>query len=49
MHVARPYNSEPNAMIKTVGICAGSGGEMLAGVKADMYLTGEMQQVSHLL
>lgn len=28
--------------IKTVAICAGSGESVLSGVKADLYLTGEM-------
>ena len=29
-------------LITTIAICAGSGGSVLKGVKADMYLTGEM-------
>ncbi|CAH2012360.1 unnamed protein product [Acanthoscelides obtectus] len=29
-------------LISTVAVCAGSGGSVLAGVKADLYLTGEM-------
>ena len=29
-------------LIKTVAICAGSGGSVLKGVRANMYLTGEM-------
>lgn len=29
-------------LINTIAICAGSGGSVLKGVKADMYLTGEM-------
>lgn len=28
--------------IQSVAVCAGSGGKVLAGVKADLYLTGEM-------
>ena len=28
--------------IKTVAVCAGSGASVLCGVKADLYLTGEM-------
>lgn len=28
--------------ISTVALCAGSGASVLAGVKADLYLTGEM-------
>lgn len=29
--------------VSTVAICAGSGSSVLRGVKADLYLTGEMQ------
>ena len=29
-------------MISTIGICAGSGGSLLNGVNADLYITGEM-------
>ena len=29
-------------LVKTVAICAGSGGSVLKGVKAGMYFTGEM-------
>ena len=29
-------------LITTVAICAGSGGSVVKGVKADLYLTGEM-------
>jgi putative NIF3 family GTP cyclohydrolase 1 type 2 len=29
-------------MIKTIAICAGSGTSVLKGIKADLYLTGEM-------
>ncbi|XP_028398766.1 NIF3-like protein 1 [Dendronephthya gigantea] len=31
-----------NGLVKTIAICAGSGGSVLKGIKADMYLTGEM-------
>uniref|UniRef100_T1GP31 NIF3-like protein 1 n=1 Tax=Megaselia scalaris TaxID=36166 RepID=T1GP31_MEGSC len=31
-----------SSLIKTVGICAGSGASVFKGVKADLYLTGEM-------
>ena len=31
--------------IRTVAICAGSGGSMLLGQEADVYLTGEMTHV----
>lgn len=30
------------AEVKTIAICAGSGASLLKGVKADLYLTGEM-------
>ena len=31
-----------NDLVSTIAICAGSGSSVLKGVKADMYLTGEM-------
>lgn len=31
-----------NSKIKTVAVCAGSGGSVLSGVVADLYITGEM-------
>lgn len=34
------------SIIKTVAICAGSGGSMFKDVKADLYWTGEMGHVS---
>ncbi|CAE6435345.1 unnamed protein product [Rhizoctonia solani] len=34
--------TETERLIGTVAICAGSGGSLLKGVKADAYLTGEM-------
>ncbi len=30
------------SMVRSVAVCAGSGASMLAGVKADLYVTGEM-------
>ena len=30
------------SLIKSVAICAGSGGSLLGGVNASVYLTGEM-------
>nr|XP_055031429.1 NIF3-like protein 1 isoform X1 [Misgurnus anguillicaudatus]XP_055031430.1 NIF3-like protein 1 isoform X1 [Misgurnus anguillicaudatus] len=30
------------SLVKTVAVCAGSGGSVLQGVKADLYITGEM-------
>ncbi|KAF8799903.1 NGG1p interacting factor 3 [Phlegmacium glaucopus] len=38
-HCADKFQSTP---IRTVAICAGSGGSMLLGREADVYLTGEM-------
>jgi putative NIF3 family GTP cyclohydrolase 1 type 2 len=37
--------NETNAPIKSMGICAGSGGGVLRGMEADVYLTGEMGYV----
>ena len=31
--------------VRTVAICAGSGGSVLDGVDADVYFTGEMSHV----
>ena len=38
--LARPGSQ--GDLVNTIAICAGSGGSVLQGVKADMYLTGEM-------
>jgi len=35
----------PNDEVRSVAICAGSGGSMLLGVDADVYFTGEMSHV----
>ena len=44
VQVAYPFGSDPTAAtVKTVAICAGSGGSMFAGLTADAYFTGEMQ------
>jgi len=40
-HVRLAVSNE-NAMIKTIAVCAGSGGSLLKNVKADLYLSGEM-------
>jgi len=43
IQVAYPYADKSRSMpIRTVAICAGSGGSMLIGREADVYLTGEM-------
>jgi len=41
VQVAVPENKD--RAIKSIAICAGSGGSMLGGVDADVYFTGEMQ------
>ncbi|KAF8174948.1 NGG1p interacting factor 3 [Pholiota molesta] len=38
-----PQGQSRTALIRTIAICAGSGGSMLAGQDADVYFTGEMQ------
>jgi dinuclear metal center YbgI/SA1388 family protein len=40
--VGYAVNGSLDSPIKTVAICAGSGASVLRGVKADLYLTGEM-------
>ena len=35
-------DNAPGDLIRTVALCAGSGGSVLKGAKADVYLTGEM-------
>ncbi|KAF5352533.1 hypothetical protein D9756_006215 [Leucocoprinus leucothites] len=43
LQVGYPANSESRSTpIRTIAICAGSGGSMLGGKQADVYLTGEM-------
>ncbi|KAK4166540.1 putative NGG1-interacting factor 3 [Cladorrhinum sp. PSN259] len=39
--VARPKDDKPT-VIKSVAVCAGSGADVLAGVDADLIVTGEM-------
>ncbi|KAJ9058768.1 hypothetical protein DSO57_1008844 [Entomophthora muscae] len=36
------FADDKSPSISTIGICAGSGSTVLSGVKADIYLTGEM-------
>ena len=38
----------PNSDVRSVAICAGSGGSVLLGVDADVYFTGEMSHVRSL-
>lgn len=40
--VQAAWSSTGPTEIQTIAICAGSGGSILGGVKADLYLTGEM-------
>lgn len=38
----KSYPSNQSELITTIAICAGSGGSLLNGVDADLYITGEM-------
>lgn len=38
------FSSPPDSSISTVAVCAGSGASVLAGVKADLYITGRSSQ-----
>ncbi|QRV80047.1 NIF3 (NGG1p interacting factor 3) [Ceratobasidium sp. AG-Ba] len=40
--VSPKHNSVTEGVIRTIAICAGSGGSVLKGARADVYLTGEM-------
>lgn len=42
VHVAIAINQPLNTKIKNVAVCAGSGGSLLRGINADLYITGEM-------
>uniref|UniRef100_A0A6P4ESI1 NIF3-like protein 1 n=1 Tax=Drosophila rhopaloa TaxID=1041015 RepID=A0A6P4ESI1_DRORH len=42
VHIALAVSHNPNTLIQTVGICAGSGGSLLKGIQADLIITGEM-------
>jgi putative NIF3 family GTP cyclohydrolase 1 type 2 len=43
VRLAVPFTvSENPRVIRTIAVCAGSGGSILSAVKADLYLTGEM-------
>ncbi|EDW03785.1 GH10316 [Drosophila grimshawi] len=42
VHMACANGHNSNFNVKTVGICAGSGGSVLQGVPADLVITGEM-------
>ncbi|KAF9476921.1 NGG1p interacting factor 3 [Pholiota conissans] len=43
IQVGYPQGRARPALVRTIAICAGSGGSMLAGQDADVYFTGEMQ------
>ncbi|KAH8796855.1 NGG1 interacting factor 3-like protein [Flagelloscypha sp. PMI_526] len=45
VQLARAFNGKQDVPVRTVAICAGSGGSVLGGVDADLYFTGEMQHV----
>lgn len=42
IRLACPHRSGDNPLITRVAACAGSGGSVLEGVRADLLLTGEM-------
>ncbi|CEQ41732.1 SPOSA6832_03498, partial [Sporobolomyces salmonicolor] len=48
-HLQAAYSPTGASQIRTIAICAGSGSGVLKGVKADLYLTGEMGHWSVLL
>lgn len=42
-HTDVPHHGSPlESQVQTVALCAGSGASVLCGIKADVYLTGEM-------
>jgi dinuclear metal center YbgI/SA1388 family protein len=43
IRVALARQKHMESLVSTIAICAGSGSSVLKGVKADLYLTGEMQ------
>ncbi|XP_023175438.2 NIF3-like protein 1 [Drosophila hydei] len=42
VHIAYAVDHHPKTFVRTVGICAGSGGSVLKGIQADLVITGEM-------
>ena len=42
IRLALPHTSSLDHPVSRVAVCAGSGGSLLRGVAADLYLTGEM-------
>lgn len=43
--IVRLARSQGKDLIQSIGICAGSGASVLAGVQADLYLTGNYPSV----
>jgi hypothetical protein len=44
-----PASTTSSSHVSSVAICVGSGGDMLSGANADVYLTGEMAHVRDFL
>lgn len=42
LRLALGWGRTQESSVKTVAVCAGSGASLLSGVKADLYITGEM-------
>lgn len=42
LRLALAVGKNNDSLVSTIGICAGSGASLLRGVKADLYLSGEM-------
>ena len=42
LRLALAEGCDLSSPVRSIGVCAGSGGSLLAGVKADMIITGEM-------
>ena len=42
LRLALAQGTQMTSAVTSIGVCAGSGGSVLAGVKADLILTGEM-------
>ncbi|KAG8739822.1 NGG1 interacting factor [Ceratobasidium sp. 414] len=45
--VSPKLGSFTDSLIRTIALCAGSGGSVLKGAKTDVYLTGEMSHYSN--
>lgn len=42
LRLALATGQNMESLVSSVALCAGSGGSVLKGIKADLYLTGEM-------